>query len=309
MTTTHPTECERHVITLADGVTMAFRCILACPEGFLMGSRGYNPNEEPIHRVLIPEPFWMAETPVTQAQFGVWTQRVGIEHKNFHNGSGDLPAESMTWHQANDFCMWLAENYKKALPDDALFATLPCEAHWEYSCRGNTATEHHSGDGEAALKDVGWYYGNSGRTTHAVATTNAANRFGLCDMHGNVREWCLDRWDESAYRRRWDRITDQETLLLAEKFGATELHGQPESRVLRGGSDWDAATRCRSAYRFGYWAGRRGWGNGFRVCLVRSPFGQTGAAEPERTASQRRDGAEGAGSDGEAEILNTNFTD
>ena len=121
----------RHVITLADGVTMAFRQIPACPEGFLMGSRGYNVNEEPIHRVVIPELFWMAETPVTQAQFAVWTQQADINHQNDKRGSGDLPAESMTWHQAKDFCTWLTETRQQFLPNDAPFVTLPCEAHWE----------------------------------------------------------------------------------------------------------------------------------------------------------------------------------
>lgn len=58
-------------------VTMRFRLI---PAGeFLMGSRGYSLNEEPIHRVVIPEPFRMGETPVTQAQFAVWTASADYE--------------------------------------------------------------------------------------------------------------------------------------------------------------------------------------------------------------------------------------
>lgn len=281
---------EHHTMKLSDSVSMRFCRIPACPEGFLMGSRGFDANEEPIHRVVIPEPFWMAETPVTQAQFAVWTQQAGIKHRNYHRDSDDLPAESMSWYQANDFCMWLTDNFKNAIPNVTLFATLPCEAHWEYACRGNAVTEYHSGDGAAALKDVGWYYGNSDTSTHVVATLkgpNAANRFGLYDMHGNVREWCSDHWGESAYRHRWDGVTDQETLLLAEEFGPTESYGEPEHRVMRGASDWGSALGSRSACRSEYEAGGRDWLIGFRVCLVRSPFGQTSAAEPERTAWPR----------------------
>lgn len=107
-------------------------------------------------------------------------------------------------------------------------------------------------------------------------------------MHGNVLEWCLDRWDELAYRRRWDGITDQESLWLAEQFGAANVNGEADPRVMRGGSYWGAAAMCRSAFRFGDWAGRRDGVIGFRVCLVRCPRGQTEATEPERTASQRR---------------------
>ena len=39
------------------GVTMAFRYIPACPEGFLMGSRNGN-NFQPVHRVVLTEGFW-----------------------------------------------------------------------------------------------------------------------------------------------------------------------------------------------------------------------------------------------------------
>ena len=57
-------ECERHVVTMDGGVMMGFRRIPACPAGFLMGSRGYSADEEPVHRVVILEDFWTAETPV-----------------------------------------------------------------------------------------------------------------------------------------------------------------------------------------------------------------------------------------------------
>jgi len=56
---------------------MAFQLI---PAGeFWMGSFGErNPSEEPRHRVVISEPFWMGETPVTQEQFAIWTRARGI---------------------------------------------------------------------------------------------------------------------------------------------------------------------------------------------------------------------------------------
>ena len=75
---------------------MAFRLIPACPEGFLMGSRGYDTTEEPINRVVVAEDFWLGETPVTQAQFAIWTRELGIDHKNYFEGHPTHPAESMT---------------------------------------------------------------------------------------------------------------------------------------------------------------------------------------------------------------------
>ena len=75
-------------------------------------------------------------------------------------------------------------------------------------------------------------------------------------------------------------------------FAAIHYCGDHKNRVLRGGSYRLTANRCRSAFRDGYGAGIRDWYGGFRVCLVRSPLhSQTAVAEQERTALERRDGA------------------
>jgi eukaryotic-like serine/threonine-protein kinase len=248
-------------------VTMTFQYIRACPDGFMMGSRGYDAYEEPIHRVVIPEDFWLGTTPVTQEQFAVWTRAKKIEHKNDFDGNPDHPAEQMTWHQAVEYCDWLTKKFAKDMPEGYRLATLPTEAHWEYACRGKSQTEYSNGDGEAALAAVGWYNENSGYTTKPVGEL-APNSFGLRDMHGNVWEWCLDRWDSEAYRKRWDGVTATETYGLNEQYGD---QSKDPLRVLRGGSWNVTANGCRSAFRFWHWAGYSFRRFGFRVCLVRSP--------------------------------------
>jgi len=66
---------EGLTITLADGLIMTFQHIPASgPEGFRMGGRGYYPDEEPVHRVVIPRDFHLGTFPVTQRQFAVWTK-------------------------------------------------------------------------------------------------------------------------------------------------------------------------------------------------------------------------------------------
>ena len=72
-------------------------------------------------------------------------------------------------------------------------------------------------------------------------------------MHGNVEEWCLDRYEE-----------DYPTEPVTDPIGSsTDLNF-----VLRGGSWGGAAYDCRSAYR-DYGAPNEVYINvGFRVALV-----------------------------------------
>ena len=301
---------RKQIVLTAPGskspVSMWFVNIPACPDGFLMGSRGYDADEEPIHRVAIDEDFWLAETLVTQEQFDVWPGAAERGEDHWPAGKANHPANNLSWHDAMQYCDWLTRTHGKKFPKGFPFAELPCEARWDYACRAEKNTEYSSGDGVTALDVAGWYDGNSANTTQPVKSKKFPNDFQLSDMHGNVWEWCLDRWDAAAYRRRWDGITDVDTYRLSEEFGDRELFGFPDPRVLRGGSWTSSAYGCRSACRVGDWAGVRFLLFGFRVCLVRSPlFSQTGEAEPERTALERRDEATGAGSDGEAEILKT----
>jgi len=271
-------------------VEMVFRQIPACPEGFLMGSRGYDEEEEPIHRVIISEDFWMAESPVTQEQFDLWPGAAQRGKDHNPKGHSSHPANNLSWNDAVEYCGWLTATFKKQFPKGFVAAELPSESRWEYACRGGMETEYHSGDGEAALNAVGWYVSNSNQTTHAVRTApgaNAANAFGLYDMHGNVWEWCLDHWSAEAYRRRWDGISDYETFLLAEESKiksklneqlrlklTEEFRVKLESplRVMRGGPFWYPADASRSVFRGANGSGFRDKSFGMRVCLVRQPF-------------------------------------
>ena len=165
-------------VSIASGVALEFCPIPACPDGFLMGSREGASNEQPIHRVVIPEPFWMGRTPVTQRQFQAWTRSDDYQknfenaHKNHFEGKSEHPAESLSWHQAKGFCNWLTNQLAEStcLPDGMSLVRLPYEAEWEYACRAGTTTEYHTGDGRAALERAGWYY-KRGETnsTHPVA--------------------------------------------------------------------------------------------------------------------------------------------
>ena len=70
---------------------------------------------------------------------------------------------------------------------------LPSEAEWGYAARAGVTTKWLCGDSETGLADYAWYYENSGGERHPVGTRRA-NAWGLYDVHGNVWEWCLNRY-------------------------------------------------------------------------------------------------------------------
>ena len=304
-------EPPRHLLGWPNhGIEMAFRLI---PAGeFRMGSRGRYADEEPVHRVRIAEPFWLAETPVTQAQFGLWTQAEGIEHENEFKDRPEHPAENMDWRQAVSYCDWLTREKRNQFPAGFGLACLPTEAEWEYACRAGTETEYYTGDGEAALAEAGWF-GEEWETgsTHPVRQ-KAPNLFQLFDMHGNVVEWCHDVWDGDAYRKRADGEPDPCRAVRDGDYrdGLAQLLKPDQTRVLRGGSWFGTAWFCRSASRVRCSPVVRSRGIGFRVCLVRGPAGQTDSqAEPApgdggRGTRTESDGAGGAGPGKQAYPIN-----
>ncbi|MFA7172342.1 MAG: formylglycine-generating enzyme family protein [Kiritimatiellia bacterium] len=113
---------------------------------------------------------------------------------------------------------------------------LPTEAQWEYVCRAGTTTDfNHGKTGGTStdyMNELGWCYENSENTTHPVGLKRP-NAWGLYDMHGNVREWCLD-WYEIPLTGGVDPV------------GAVSS----KSRVHRGNYYTQGAYGCRSGFRW-----------------------------------------------------------
>lgn len=210
-------------LDLGSGITMQ---LMPIPAGeFVMGSpeseEGRDRGEGPQHRVRISEPFLMGKYEVTQAQW----QAVMGNNPSFLQGDGNLPVEKISWDDCQDFC-------RKLSTKTGHMVRLPTEAEWEYACRAGSTGKYCHRDSEGKLGTYGWYDANSDSKTHPVGQKKP-NAWGLCDMHGNVCEWCADWLDKyPGSSARW------------HDFGQTH-------RVLRGGS-WDGPLAyCRSASRGG----------------------------------------------------------
>jgi formylglycine-generating enzyme required for sulfatase activity len=113
---------------------------------------------------------------------------------------------------------------------------LPTEAEWEYACRAGTTTRFSFGDDEATLARYSIYQLNSNSGTAQVGT-RLCNAWGLFDMHGNVHEWCWDRFDNY-----------EPNAEVQDPLGGTKDSRLLFRRVYRGGSWASPAEGCESSH-------------------------------------------------------------
>ena len=220
-----------------------------------------NDDEGPQHEVTVPT-FLMGRYPITQAQ---WRIVAGLPQVNrqldldpaYYKGS-NRPVENVDWYEAVEFCDRLACHSGRPY-------RLSSEAEWEYACRAGTDTPFSFGktltpelanyDGDETYN--GGPEGEYRQETTPVDHFEVANAWGLCDMHGNIFEWCLDHWHN--------------TYEGAPKDGSAWLTDKEETgRIIRGGSWYYDPRYCRSAYRFNTYPVDRSFIIGFRV-VCRAP--------------------------------------
>lgn len=209
------------------------------PGTFQMGrASGGESHERPATLVTITKPYWLGKTEVTNAQ---WTSVMGYVAGLVPN----LPAGNVNWNEAVWFCQRLTERERKAgrLPEGYAY-TLPTEAQWEYACRAGSVSEH-GGD----INLVGWYRENSGNKVQPVGQKKA-NAWGLHDMHGNVREWCLDWYGPYPGGN------------VSDPTGPTS----GTHRITRGLSVGFTSTYALFSYR--EWSSPQNRDSGFRIALV-----------------------------------------
>ncbi|MDP6633772.1 MAG: SUMF1/EgtB/PvdO family nonheme iron enzyme [Phycisphaerae bacterium] len=179
-----------------------------------------------------------------------WWNRPGFRS---HNGS---PVTCVSWTEAAAFCKWLSKQTSRTV-------RLPTEAEWEMACRAGTQTAYSFGDDPADLHKYGNYADkdsklpesdkdhSDGQAFPENCGRRAENPWKLKDMHGNVAEWCADRW---GVYRPGDAV---------DPTGP----GGGLKRVVRGGSWFSHPKACRSAARFALAPMNRDTTTGFRVVV------------------------------------------
>ncbi|GHT59993.1 hypothetical protein FACS1894109_16930 [Spirochaetia bacterium] len=209
---------------------------------FLMGSGSTPVFIKPV-RV---SSFFMGKYAVTQAEY----EDIMGENPSYHLGP-ELPVEGVMWYKAVEFCNFRSEreglapvyeidksylgppsryrydkyawrvrwNREAGGNSNTAGYRLPTSAEWEYACRAGTLTDYYTGDTitekDACINSL----------KPMPVGSFPPNPWGLCDMHGNVSEWC---WDY-----RWERQSRE-----TEEQEAVDPTGPDEGfcRVYRGGS-------------------------------------------------------------------------
>jgi formylglycine-generating enzyme required for sulfatase activity len=217
----------------ASGITM-----IQVPKGsFIMGD-GLGEVDEKPHRVHVAS-FYVDKYPVTQREY----ERVTGENPARWRGA-ENPVEQIRWSDAVRYC-----NARSALENlrpcyhlktwecdfGATGYRLPTEAEWEYACRAGAKTRYVFGDQPEKLKHYAWTVENSGGRPRPVGR-KLPNPWGLCDVYGNVWEWCNDYYKVDYY---------EESPEANPKGPDTG-----ENKVLRGGCWRSTADECRSSFRY-----------------------------------------------------------
>jgi formylglycine-generating enzyme required for sulfatase activity len=251
-----PKAGEEREFGIADGVKMKFCWIPAGNATLGSPKDEKDRNDDEKEHEYVTKGFWLGKYSVTQAE---WKSVMGDNPSEFDGrkdnkakgmNTSRFPVESVSW----DGCQKFLEKLNKRTEVAKVFGkagqfVLPHEDQWEYACRGGKGNKQafyfgNELNGTQANCRGTVPYGTDKEGEYKERTTevgsyakNWPHPWGLCDMHGNVWQWCDNNY----------KLTN--------------------SYMLRGGSWNFRAESCRSACSNAYPPGACYGSIGFRVCL------------------------------------------
>ena len=263
-----PADFQPYIETIPE-TKIRFRMIPVPGGKYMMGSaakeEGRQENEGPQVEVEI-KPMWVGEMEVSWTEFDYFSFSYDVKFAKkakeegkalprtkldeaadavtrptppyvdmtFNYGHDGYPAICMTQKAADHYCKWLAAKTGKGY-------RLPTEAEWEYACRAGSSTPYSFGADASKLGEYAWFNANSSEKPHPIGQKKP-NPWGLYDMHGNVGEWCQDKYVANYFERIGKTKPATVPVILTEE---TKWHS------VRGGSWQDDPTFVRSAIRYG----------------------------------------------------------
>lgn len=216
------------------------------PGTFIMGAD----QKDESHRITLTKPFYIGVFEVTQKQYELVTGNNPSKYR------GDMrPVETVSYKIIRGSMEGVLWPVSSAVDTDSFLGKIsaktglkfdiPTEAQWEYACRAGTTSKFNNGSNSAVKEmetklKIGRNKDNGGiYEQHAVVGFYLPNAWGLYDMHGNVIEWCRDRWGALSYG--------------TDPVGFSEGHPLETARIWRGGGwnnpEWYCTSFCRSKCR------------------------------------------------------------
>ena len=246
-----------------------------------------NSGREGQHPVRLSKPFYIGIFEMTQRQYE------NVMGRNPSIATGDFgpyrPVENVSyadlrngeWPQTPDFGnnTFMKTFVAKCKMQDAEgnYAIackgfdLPTEFQWEYACRAGTTGGYasstpydntSSSEQENQLKLMGRYSGNVAlgaggiSEKHTVVGSYLPNAWGLYDMHGNIWEWCRDKYVDDVVSLK---------QYIDPPGPATRPQGAQDVWVFRGGGYNNTVVHCRSGFRNYGTRTQKGDNLGFRL--------------------------------------------
>lgn len=166
-----------------------------------------NPNEFPSVSVYPDTMVWKVDYSYSQNDPMVKT------YFN-HPGYDDYPVVGVTWEQATAFCVWRTRFYESVAASRKLPLNsrpeyqLPSDAQFEYAARGGNIKTKYPWGGpyirntkgcmQANFKVGRGNYSDDGGQYTVNVRSYFPNDYGLYNMAGNVAEWTLTSYNQSA---------------------------------------------------------------------------------------------------------------